>query len=91
MKDIYRDALHNIFWYLKPFGVFGLLKDNLDVGPGRESHNPAFKRPSRSATGGLAGSLAKTAVKTAIKSNPYARLGMMAAKKAAKMANKGRK
>jgi hypothetical protein len=90
-KEIIRDAIYNILWFLKPLGVFGLLKDNLDIGPGPETHNPAFKRPSRSATGGLAGSLAKTAVKTAIKSNPYARLGMMAAKKAAKMANKGRK
>lgn len=90
-KEIIRDAIYNVLWFLKPLGVFGLLKDNLDIGPGPETHNPAFKRPSRSATGGLAGSLAKTAVKTAIKSNPYARLGMMAAKKAAKMANKGRK
>ena len=80
--------LHNFFWYLKPLGVFGFLKENADIAPGRETHNPAFKRPSRSATGGLAGSLAKTAVKTAIKSNPYGRLGMMAAKKAAKMAKK---
>ena len=88
VKDIYRDALHNIFWYLKPFGVFGFLKQNADIGPGRETHNPAFKRTSRSATGGLAGSLAKTAVKTAIKSTPQGRLAMMAAKKAAKMAKK---
>jgi len=88
VKDVYRDMLHNFFWYLKPFGVFGFLKDNVDIGPGRETHNPAFKRTSKSRTGGLAGSLAKTALKTAIKSTPQGRLAMMAAKKAAKMAKK---
>jgi hypothetical protein len=88
VKDVYRDMLHNFFWYLKPFGVFGFLKDNVDIGPGRETHNPAFKRSSKSRTGGLAGSLAKTAFKTAIKSTPQGRLAMMAAKKAAKMAKK---
>lgn len=79
--DVYRDALHNIFWYLKPFGVFGFLKDNAGIGPGREKHNPAFKPPSSSAV-----KLASGIAKTAIKSNPSARLAMLAAKKAAKMA-----
>jgi len=82
--------LYNFGWFLKPLGVFQFLKDNADIGPGRETHNPAFKRTSKSRTGGLAGSLAKTALKTAIKSTPQGRLAMMAAKKAAKMAKKSK-